>query len=86
MDMDDLFKQFKDADPLLPAKKVAPMLGMKEQTLNVWRWLQRSGQPAPALPFVKIGRRAIRYRKSDVLKFIEENRHALPGNDSPAKK
>jgi predicted DNA-binding transcriptional regulator AlpA len=52
------------------------MLGIAPQTLAVWRHRKNNGKTAPDLPYVKIGRRAIRYRLSDVKKFIEQNHTA----------
>ena len=72
---DEILKGLKLDDPLLPASKVAPMLGISPQTLAVWRHRKNNGQSAPALPYVKIGRRAIRYRLGDVRAFIEQNLH-----------
>ena len=69
--IDDLLKSFQSADPLLSAKKVAALLGITEHTLCVWRWKKKKGEPAPDLPFVKVGRRTIRYRRSAVQGFIE---------------
>jgi len=63
-------------DPLLRPRKVAEMLGMSEQTLAVWRYRKNNGLSAPDLPFLKIGRRAIRYRLSAVTTFINLNVHA----------
>lgn len=76
--IEELLKGFQNSDPLLPAKKAAQLLDLQEHTLNVWRCQRNKGRPAPDLPFVRVGRRAIRYRLSDVLRFIEQNRHADP--------
>ena len=73
--LDDLIKGVQDADRLLPTTKVAAMLGIKPHTLNVWLCKKKNGEPAPDLPYVKVGRRAIRYRLSDVQRFIDLNRH-----------
>ena len=69
----DLFG-IKIDDPLLRPRKVAEMLGIAEQTLAVWRCRQNHGNAAPDLAWVKIGHRSIRYRLSDVEKFIDLNR------------
>ena len=52
-------------DPLLPQKDTAAMLGVEESTLVGWRYHKRYN-----LPYIKIGK-LIRYRKSDVLAFID---------------
>lgn len=56
-----------DDDPLLDTKQVAPMLDIKPGTLEVWRSTGRV-----SLPYVKVGH-LVKYRRSDVLKFIERN-------------
>lgn len=73
---DDILKSLKLDDRLLPASKVAPMLGISPQTLAVWRHRKNNGKSAPNLPYVKLGRRAIRYRMRDVNSFIEQNLQA----------
>lgn len=50
---------------LLTPGETAKAIGVAEATLSVWRCTGRY-----ALPFVKSGRK-IRYRKTDVLAFIE---------------
>ncbi|WP_081579023.1 helix-turn-helix domain-containing protein [Leptospirillum ferriphilum] len=51
---------------LLPPKETAKLLGVQEQTLAAWRLYGRD------LPYVRVGR-LIRYRKSDVLAWIEKH-------------
>lgn len=74
--MFDFAKEFEFDDPLLRADQVAELLGMAEQTLAVWRHRKNNGMAAPDLAWIKVGRKAIRYRLSDVKKFIDLNRHA----------
>jgi predicted DNA-binding transcriptional regulator AlpA len=78
--LDDLevVKGFSLDDRLLRARQAAEMLGVSPQTLAVWRCRRNNGHPAPELPYVKVGRRSIRYRLSDVKGFIEKNRRAEP--------
>lgn len=52
-------------DPLCSPEQAAAFLGVKPQTLAVWRSTRRHG-----LPFVKVGR-LVKYRASDLTKFIE---------------
>jgi len=52
---------------LLSRKEAAIYLGLSEQTLAIWKCTKRYD-----LPFVKIGR-LIKYRKSDLDKFISHN-------------
>lgn len=60
-----------DSSRLLTPEEAAHLLNLNPQTLNVWRATQRY-----PLPFVKVGRR-VRYRYSDLMKFIEENTSSL---------
>jgi excisionase family DNA binding protein len=50
---------------LLNRKEAAEFLGIKEMTLAIWQSTKRYG-----LPVVKVGR-LVRYRRSDLLAFIE---------------
>jgi len=61
---------------LLTTPEVAELLGVREETLILWRCRRRY-----PLPFFKIGR-LVRYRRADVLNFIEANRH--PGTEAKA--
>ena len=60
---------------LLTEKDTAKKLGLYRNTLAIWRCRMKKNknkQKSPHLPFVKLGR-AIRYRPSDVEKFIRDN-------------
>lgn len=54
---------------LLTPQQTAEILGVKVQTLSVWRCTRRYN-----LPWVKSGSRVL-YRESDVLAFLEANVH-----------
>ena len=49
---------------LMNERQVASLLGIKAQTLSVWRMRKEK------LPFVRIGRR-VAYRREDVEKWLE---------------
>ena len=51
---------------LLSRKEAAAFLGVRENTLAVWKSTQRYG-----IPTVKVGR-LVRYRLCDLLEFIEK--------------
>ena len=55
-----------ETNKLWSPEQVAHILGVSKQTLAVWRCEQRY-----ALPYVKVGA-CVRYRPSDVQKFIDE--------------
>lgn len=54
-----------DPNALLFPLEAAYLLGVDKRTLDGWR--QRGGGP----PFVRISARAIRYRRADLLAWIE---------------
>ena len=51
--------------PTLGTKDAAQFLGLKEQTLAIWRSAKRYD-----LPYIRVGR-SIRYRISDLERFLE---------------
>lgn len=55
------------ADPLLSPNEAAEILGVKPQTLGVWRMTGRHN-----LPFIRVGGK-IRYRASDLADWLESN-------------
>lgn len=52
-------------DKLITCQEAAELLGMKEQTLAIWRMTGRH-----SLPFVRVGR-SIKYRLSDLLAWLD---------------
>lgn len=56
-------------EQLLNEKESAEILTVKPTTLATWR-----SDKSQALPYVKIGR-SIRYRRSDLLAFIDAQTH-----------
>lgn len=57
---------FAAEDRLLTRKQAAEVLGFQPQTLARWKWEGREDRP----PEVRVGRRAVRYRASDLAKWI----------------
>ena len=53
-------------EPLLTTREAAKLLGVKANTLAIWRNTDRYH-----IPYIKIGR-AIRYKRSDLVKFLSE--------------
>lgn len=52
-------------DPLLTTKEAATILGVSVAFLERDRWA------GARVPFIKIGSRAVRYRHSDLLTYID---------------
>ena len=57
---------------LMNEKEVASFLGLKPQTLAIWRMRKEK------IPFVRMGRR-IAYRREDVEKWLEAQRAQVEG-------
>jgi predicted DNA-binding transcriptional regulator AlpA len=52
-------------DKLLTTKQAAPILGVSAAFLERDRWA------GAQVPFIRVGSRAVRYRLSDLIAFIE---------------
>lgn len=52
-------------DHLLTTKQAAPILGVSEAFLERDRWA------GARVPYIKVGSRAVRYRMSDLMTYIE---------------
>lgn len=59
----------QNIDDLLNTKQAANYLHVSEAFLNRDRWV------GATIPFIKIGSRAVRYRKSDLDLFINSRMH-----------
>ena len=64
-------------DPLLDIREAAALLALQPATLRRWTFTRR-------IPSVRLGLRAVRYRRSELLKFIaageREALRPLPAN------
>ncbi|MBM9536174.1 helix-turn-helix domain-containing protein [Desulfobulbus alkaliphilus] len=60
-----MYRGQKTTTPLLSPVEAAEILGIKVDTLTVWRSTKRY-----PLPFVRVGR-SIKYKAEDVAEFIE---------------
>lgn len=72
-------------DRLLKVKEVSQMLEIEVGTIEAWRY---SKDPM-RLPYVKLGtspRSPVRYKKSDVEAFIEQNRRSNDTIVLPARR
>lgn len=57
------------SNKLLTETEAAQRLGVSPITLRVWRHTGRG-----TIPFVRLGKRSIRYRAEDIERFIEASR------------
>ena len=66
--VDELIQQARRADELLPPEEAACVLNVKIGTLANWRCTKRAD-----IPYIRIGKRAIRYRWGDLQAFIQKS-------------
>jgi predicted DNA-binding transcriptional regulator AlpA len=66
-------------DRLLTRRQAAEVLGFQPQTLARWTWEGREDRP----PEVRIGNRAVRYRASDLSRWIAAPRKAATTTRNP---
>ena len=66
-------------DPLVTRPEATKYLGLKPGTLEAW-----ASRGTVNLPVIKLGR-AVRYRKSDLDRFIESNRSTATSKRSCAR-
>ena len=64
-------------DELVAPAEAAKFLGVAVNTIRFWR-AQRRGPP-----YVRVGTKAVRYRRGDLLAFIEAGRCNPVRSDSP---
>jgi hypothetical protein len=67
-----------DAEYLTPAQ-AAQLLGVKVNTLEIWRTQGRGP------PFVKLSRNAVRYERARVLRYMQEHTRASTSAPIPTK-
>ena len=58
---------------MLTTQEAAAVLGIRPQTLHLWRSAGREPQP----PYIKIGGRLVRYRRRDLEAYLD---HQTVGN------
>lgn len=59
---------------LLTRKEAAYLLRLRPNTLAVWAVKRRFDKD---LPIIRLGRNLVRYRRSDILRFIEQHAGSL---------
>jgi excisionase family DNA binding protein len=64
------------AERLLAIDEVAEMLGVTK--LALYSWTHRS-----KIPYVKLGKRCLRFRESDILKWVADNASYPKGEEHP---
>lgn len=63
-------------DPILSTKEAAAYLGLAENTLRIWRHFARHGIRQTGPVSFRVGMKLVKYRKSDLDAWLEEQRAA----------
>jgi excisionase family DNA binding protein len=63
--------QARNDDALLSVREVAEWLGVSV------KWLERCRAAKTGIPFIRVGRCAVRYRKKDVVAWLDSRRVAF---------
>ena len=61
---------------LLTTDEVATLTGLSPETLAQWRWLKKE------LPFLRIGKKCVRYRQSDVDAWLAKRLVSVASGES----
>jgi excisionase family DNA binding protein len=62
---------------LLTTEDVAEMTGLSPETLAQWRWLKKE------IPFVRLGKKCVRYRQSDIDAWLEKRLVSVTSGEKP---
>jgi len=62
---------------LLTADDVAEITGLSPETLAQWRWLKKE------IPFVRLGKKCVRYRQSDIDAWLTRRLVSVTSGDKP---
>lgn len=62
---------------LLTTDDVAEMTGLSPETLAQWRWLRKE------IPFVRLGKKCVRYRQSDIDAWLVKRLVSVTSGEKP---
>jgi len=65
---------------LLTTEEVANLTGLSPETLAQWRWLKKE------LPFLRIGKKCVRYRQSDIDSWLAKRLVSVGSGESPERR
>jgi excisionase family DNA binding protein len=68
------------ATKLLTTDDVAEMTGLSPDTLAQWRWLKKE------IPFVRLGKKCVRYRQSDIDAWVEKRLVSVTSGQNPGRR
>jgi len=76
----DLNSASSEAAPmprLLTTEDVADVTGLSPETLAQWRWLKKE------IPFVRLGKKCVRYRQSDIDAWLAKRLVSVTSGENP---
>jgi excisionase family DNA binding protein len=62
---------------LLTTDDVAEITGLSTETLAQWRWLRKE------IPFVRLGKKCVRYRQSDIDAWLAKRLVSVTSGENP---
>jgi excisionase family DNA binding protein len=65
---------------LLTTDDVAVMTGLSPETLAQWRWLKKE------IPFVRLGKKCVRYRQSDIDAWLAKRLVSVATGENPERR
>ena len=65
---------------LLTTDDVAAMTGLSPETLAQWRWLKKE------IPFVRLGKKCVRYRQSDIDAWLAKRLVSVASGENPERR
>jgi excisionase family DNA binding protein len=65
---------------LLTTDDVAEMTGLSPETLAQWRWLKKE------IPFIRLGKKCVRYRQSDIDSWLEKRLVSVSSGENPERR
>ena len=65
---------------LLTTEDVAEMTGLSPETLAQWRWLKKE------IPFVRLGKKCVRYRQSDIDGWLVKRLVSVTSGENPERR
>jgi excisionase family DNA binding protein len=65
---------------LLTTDDVAAMTGLSPETLAQWRWLKKE------IPFVRLGKKCVRYRQSDIDAWLAKRLVSVASGENPGRR
>ena len=65
---------------LLTTEDVAEVTGLSPETLAQWRWLRKE------IPFVRLGKKCVRYRQSDIDAWLAKRLVSVTSGENPERR